>query len=170
LVIHRIIESVKARDYSLVVIELFVVIFGVFIGLQVSNWNDARVDRSRAHAYLERIRADLDEDLVNYRDRLRFWEEVSAYGALGLRYANTGDLEGHTNWDLLLAYFQASQLAEFYTTRSTYDELKSAGELGLISDPELSNLLARYYTNANNPVLTERPAYPVARIRCTVGR
>lgn len=139
--------------------ELFVVIVGVFIGIQVSNWNDARIDRVRAQSYLERIRADLESDIVNYQDRLRLWEEVSAYGGLGLTYANTGSMEGLTEWDLLLAYFQASQLAEFHTTRSTYDELKSGGELGLIRDLELRNLLARYYTNADNPVLSERPAY-----------
>lgn len=50
-------------------------------------------------------------------------------------------------------------MAEFYTTRSTYDELKSAGALGLIHNLELREKLARYYTEASNPVLTERPAY-----------
>jgi len=59
----------------------------------------------------------------------------------------------------LLAYFQASQLAEFYTTRSTFDELKSGGALGLIENLKLRGQLARYYTEADNPVLTERPAY-----------
>lgn len=141
------------------VVELLIVIVGVFIGLQVSNWNEARIDRNRAISYLERIRADVDADIVNYRDRLRFWEEVSAYGVAALGYANTAEMGELTWWDLLLAYFQASQLAEFYTTQSTYEELKSGGELGLIRDLELRNLLARYYTNADNPVLTERPVY-----------
>lgn len=103
----------------------------------MSNWNDERIERNRAHSYLERIRADLDADIYNFRDRLAFWKQVSAYGEFGLDYANTGDLGAATQWDLLLAYFQASQLAEFYTTRSTYDELRSSGALGLISGLEL---------------------------------
>jgi hypothetical protein len=117
------------------------------------------LDQVRAQSYLERILADLDADISNYRNRLEFWETVSAYGSAGLAYADSGDIEGLTQWDLLLAFFQASQLAEFYTTRSTYEELKSGGELGLIADLELRKLLARYYTNADNPVLSERPAY-----------
>jgi len=116
----------------------------------VSNWNDSRIDRDRA---------DLVSDILNYQDRLRFWKEVSAFGSMGLTYARTGNMDGLTEWDLLLAFFQASQLAEFQTTRSTYDELKSGGELGLIRDLELRNLLASYYTNADNPVLSERPTY-----------
>jgi len=159
LVVRRIIESLRSRNFSIFAVELFVVILGVFIGIQVSNWNDARLDQVRAQSYLERILADLDADISNYRNRLEFWERVSAYGSAGLAYAESGNIEGLTKWDLLLAFFQASQLAEFYTTRSTYEELKSGGELGLIADLELRKLLARYYTNADNPVLSERPAY-----------
>ena len=157
--VRRIIESLRSRNYSVFAVELVVVVIGVFIGIQVSNWNDARLDRVRAQGYLQRIAADLDADISNYRDRLEFWESVSAYGAVGLGYANSGSMLGLTKWDVLLAYFQASQLAEFYTTRTTYEELKSGGELGLIANLELRKSLAGYYTNADNPVVSERPAY-----------
>lgn len=157
--LRRIVESFVVRNWSVVITELFVVIVGVFIGIQVSNWNDARIDKTRARSYLERIRADLDADIVNYRNRLQFWDAVSGYGAQALGYSETGSLGDRTEWDLLLAFFQASQLADFYTTSVTYDELKGAGELGLIEDLELRNLLAYYYTNADDPTLTERPAY-----------
>lgn len=159
MILRRLVARLRDGDYSALAAELFIVIVGVFLGIQVSNWNDARVDRARAHSYLERIRADLDEDIRNYRDRLGFWEEVSTYGRQALDYANTREPGSATEWELLLAFFQSSQMAEFYTTQSTYDELKSGGELGLIGDLELRKQLARYYTNANNPVLTERPAY-----------
>lgn len=149
MVIRRILESLGSRNFSMFVVELLIVIVGVFIGLQVSNWNEARIDRNRAISYLERIRADVDADIVNYRDRLCFWEEVSAYGVAALGYANTADMGKLTWWDLLLACFQASQLAEFYATQSTCEELKSGGELGLIRDLELRNLLARYYTSVH---------------------
>ncbi len=159
MVVRRIVESLRSRNFSVFAVELVVVIIGVFIGIQVSNWNDARLDRVRAHGYLERILADLDADISNYRDRLEFWEDVSAYGERALGYAGNGQIDGLTQWDLVLAFFQASQLAEFYTARSTYEELKSGGELGLIANLELRESLGRYYINADNPVLSERPAY-----------
>lgn len=156
---RRIAEHVKAHNWFAVGIDFLIVVVGVFVGIQVSNWNSERIDRIKARAYLERIRADLDADLANYADRLDFWGKVSAYGAEGLHYAETGDPGDRTQWALLLAYFQASQVAEFITTRTTYDELKSGGELGLISDLELRDGLAQYYAGATNPALTERPAY-----------
>lgn len=157
--IRRIVDKLKSQNFSVAGIELVVVILGVFIGIQVSNWNDGRKDETRALAYLERIRADLDSDIANFQNRLSFWAHTSEYGKQGLDYAATENAQDLTEWDLLLAYFQASQLAEFFTTRAAYDELISGGELGLIRDLELRNSLANYYTNADNPALSERPVY-----------
>lgn len=84
---------------------------------------------------------------------------VSEYGRAGLAYSESGDARGASQWRLLLSYFQASQLYEYFTTSVTYDELRGAGEIDLIGDVALRNALAGYYTNAANPVLTERPAY-----------
>ena len=83
MIIRRIVENLRARNLSVAAVELFVVVVGVFIGIQVSNWNDARIDQSHARSYLERIRADLDADIASYRDRLGFWGHVSEYGAQG---------------------------------------------------------------------------------------
>ena len=159
MILRRVIEHFRRQEWTAIAIDFVIVVAGVFVGIQVSNWNANRIDRIKAHSYLERIRADLDADLAGYADRLDFWGKVSTYGARGLDYAETGDAGGQSQWDLLLAYFQASQVAEFITTRTTYDELKSGGELGLISNLELRNGLAQYYAGAGNPALTERPAY-----------
>lgn len=159
MLLRRVIEHVRKQQWTAIGIDFVIVVVGVFIGMQVANWNEERVDQQRAHSYLERIHADLETDLANYRDRLAFWGKVSEYGRAGLAYAETGDAAGASQWRLLLSYFQASQLAEYFTTSVTYDELKSAGELHLIGDVALRNQLAGYYTNAANPVLTERPAY-----------
>jgi len=157
---RRVYEHVRTHNWFAVAIDLLVVIIGVFIGIQVANWNAAQIDDKRSYQYLERIRGDLDADLANYKNRLAFWRQVRNYGGQALAYAETGDPHGLTQWQLLLAYFQASQLAEFYTTESTYEELKSAGELGLIADIRLRDSLAAYYTvGTRDPVFTERPEY-----------
>ena len=159
MILRRLSQSLKEQNWTAIVIEFILLVSGVFLGIQVANWNAERVDNERAQAYLERIRDDINADLNNYQDRLRFWGDVSNYGAKGLAYAETGDAKGVTQWDLLLAYFQSSQVAEFYTTDSTFEELKSAGELGLIKDTHFRDELSQYYSLGFNPLLTERPRY-----------
>jgi hypothetical protein len=159
MLLRRIIDHLRRQEWTAIAIDFVIVVVGVFIGIQVANWNEARVNEARASGYLERIHNDLEANLTNYRDRMDFWAAVSDYGRKGLAYADTGRTGDMTKWDMLLAYFPASQVAEFLTTATTYEELKSAGELGLITNIDLRNALGAYYTNAGNPTLTTRPAY-----------
>lgn len=159
MILRSITKHVREQNWFAVGLDFLIVVVGVFIGIQVANWNTSRIDEARAQAYLERIVLDLDTDLANLADRKRFWGQVSHYGAMGLGYAKTGSVEGTPHWAVLLAYFQASQVAEFITTQATYDELRSAGDLELIRNLEIRNRLARYYNFGAAPTVVERPAY-----------
>jgi hypothetical protein len=164
MILRRVIEHFRRQEWTAIAIDFVIVVLGVFVGIQVSNWNAARADIARGAAYLQRIGADVDADLAAYDDRLKFWGEVADYGAAGLSFAETGAANGRSQWELLLGYFQASQVAELVTTSATWDEMRGAGDLGLVADLSLRSELARYYTYAGNPALSERPAYRV-RVR-----
>lgn len=159
MLLRSVIKHVRNQEWTAIAIDFVIVVVGVFVGIQAANWNEVRANESRTRGYLERIHTDLEADLANYQDKIRFWNAVSNYGRTALSYADTGRMRDRTQWNLLLAYFQASQVAEFWTESTTYDELKSAGELNLIANLDLRSALARYYTEAGNPALTERPAY-----------
>src|SRR5687768_7558438 len=159
MLLRRVIQHVRKQEWTAVAIDFAIVVVGVFAGIQAANWNEMRADEARARGYLERIHNDVEADLANYANRIGFWKSVSNYGRIGLDNADNRRSPEQTQWDLLLAYFQASQVGEFWTRSTTYEELKSAGELNLIANLGLRNALARYYTEAGNPALTERPAY-----------
>ncbi len=159
MILRRITEHVKAQNWFAVALDFLIVVVGVFIGIQVSNWNDARVDQLRALGYLERIDANLEADMLDLEKRTRFWRQVADYGATGLNYAETGDAGAHSAWELVLAYFQSSQVSELIPSQATYDELKSAGELGLMSNLDIRNALTNYYIFVATPSVTERPPY-----------
>ncbi len=161
MILRSITKHVRDQNWFAVGLDFLIVVVGVFIGIQVANWNDARVDEGRARAYLERIGLDLDADLATLADRKGFWHQVSRYGETGLRYARTGTADDTSHWAVLLAYFQASQVAEFITAQATYDELRSAGDLELIRNLEIRNALASYYNFGAAATVVERPEYRV---------
>ncbi len=158
MLLRRVIEHFRKQEWTAIAIDFVIVVVGVFIGLQVANWNEARAGQARAQSYLERVRGDLDADIVSYADRLSFWSTVADYGRSGVGYAE-GQRTGQSQWEMLLAYYQASQVAEFSTIDTTWRELTAAGELDLISNLPLRNALSLYYATATNPILTERPDY-----------
>lgn len=159
MILRRLTKHVNDQNWFAVGLDFIIVVFGVFIGIQLGNWNAGRADDARAETYMERLGSDIDTDIINARRKLVFWSEVSAYGRLGLDYAETGQASGKSEWQMLLAYFQASQVDEFFVTDTTYQEMRSAGELSLIKDEALRETLGNYYALSGNAVLTELPRY-----------
>lgn len=159
MLLRRIIEHVRSQNWTAIGIDFVIVVVGVFIGIQAANWNDVRVEEARAGDILERFQADLQADLENFDHRMFFWQTVEEFGEKGLAYSAGRSNEDLEPWDAVLAFFQASQVGEYYTSSATFDELKSAGELNLVRNVDLRNALAGYYNEAYNPTLTERPVY-----------
>ena len=159
MLLRRITRHVKDQNWTAIAIDFAIVVTGVFLGIQLGNLNEQRADQQRGQDYLQRIVADLDADIAGYERRIQFWSVVSDYGIDATTYADTGDAGNKSQWQLLLAYFQASQLEEFYSSDTTYEELKSAGELGLLDNTALRDQLATYYRESGNPIFSERSRY-----------
>jgi hypothetical protein len=64
MILRRVIEHVKTQHWTAIWIDLLIVILGVFIGIQVSNWNSERADRSAEKRHLEEIAEDLRADIA----------------------------------------------------------------------------------------------------------
>ncbi len=145
MLLRRITEHVKAQNWFAVGIDFLIVVVGVFIGIQVSNWNDARADQTRGYEYLERLRSDLTGDANAIKERIEFNESVREYGDKALAYAEARESERSADWPTVLAFFQASQLWRYFSNDATYGEIRSAGELGLIRNQDRRAALAEYY-------------------------
>ncbi len=55
MILRRLAEGVRQQDWFTVVVEVLIVVVGIFLGLQVDGWNKARQDRLLEQEYLERI-------------------------------------------------------------------------------------------------------------------
>jgi hypothetical protein len=47
MILRRIVESIRSQSWAVAFMELFIVVVGVFIGLQVDTWNDTRLEEKR---------------------------------------------------------------------------------------------------------------------------
>ena len=145
MILRRLTQSLKEQNWTAIWIEFILLVTGVFLGIQVSNWNAARADDARAQAYLDRIYGNLETDLQSIERREVLWPQVITYGKAAIRYAETGERVDGSAWKTVLAFYQASQLWQWAHSDSTYQEMRSGGELGLIRDDKLRDALAQYY-------------------------
>jgi hypothetical protein len=136
----------KEHDWTSVLIELTIVVAGVFIGLQVSNWNDARKESARGDEYLRRMHEELLKDSRSLEDLSRFWTQVRSYGLIAIACAEDGTLDQGSAWKTLLAYYQASQVWPYRKSDVTFQEIRSSGDLLLIRNPSLRARIANHYS------------------------
>lgn len=145
MILRRLAQSLKDQNWTAITIEFVLLVLGVFLGIQVSNWNESRHEAQRARGYLSRIHDDLSADLASLQRHRVFWQKVIGHGHDAIGYAETGTLVDGSAWKTLLAFYQASQLFPLITRDTTYQELRNAGELALITDESLRAELALYY-------------------------
>lgn len=161
--LRRITAHLKEQNWTAVILDFVIVVIGVFVGLQVSNWNEARHDAVRGDEYLERIHSDLVADVAALDRRAAFWADVADYGATALDFAENGRLKNSSAWETLQAFYQASQIWSYTTSDGTYRELIAAGDLGLVRDPGLRGSLADYYVTGGRRLARLVDVIPVYR-------
>ncbi|MEO1323223.1 MAG: hypothetical protein AAFV59_09480 [Pseudomonadota bacterium] len=60
---RRVAKHVKARDWAAVLLDFVIVVAGVFIGIQLGNWNDDRQTRQSFYAAQNRVLAETRANL-----------------------------------------------------------------------------------------------------------
>jgi hypothetical protein len=144
--LRRVMAHVKAQDWTAVGIDFAIVVIGVFVGIQVSNWNEERGTSRKAAIFSDRLRADLREENWRYQFLNEYYRDVHAAAQ------KTADaLSGKTtlsNEDLLVNAYRATQYKQGASRRATYDQLISTGNIGLIKDEALLGTAVRAYSIA----------------------
>lgn len=64
MILRRLADAVRQQDWVTVAIETLIVVFGVFIGLQVNNWSGARASRAAYAEALIRFEAEIDRNIA----------------------------------------------------------------------------------------------------------
>ncbi len=139
----RVAEHVRTQNWTAIGIDFLIVVLGVFVGIQVSNWNAERTERQRGAEFTERLRADLRGEHWVYQFMIAYYSDVRDAANLAVA-ALEGDAQ-LPNHDLLVAAYRATQYREGARRRDTYDELVSTGSLGLIADQALLARAAAIY-------------------------
>ncbi len=143
MILRRVIEHVREQNWTAVGIDFFIVVLGVFVGIQVSNWNAERESRQRGAEFAERLREDLRGERWLYEFLIEYYRDVRDASETAVD-ALTGKstISSH---DLLVNAYRATQYRQGARLRSTYDELVSTGSLGLIEDKALLATAASAY-------------------------
>lgn len=159
MLLRRVIQHVREQQWTAIAIDFVIVVVGVFIGIQVSNWNQARLDRHKAASYRQRLVDELQFNAHQFRQQKAYYQMVKRHGLAAL--ASLEGRGGSVGEAFAVDAYQATQMDLSPPKRFVFDELVSAGLVGLLGGEALQELASDYYLSleTNVPQMSEAPPY-----------
>lgn len=146
MIFRRILEHVRRQQWTAIAIDFLIVVLGVFVGTEVSNWNAARITRQQGVEFSARLNSDLREEAWYYHYLIEYYGDVLANAERAL--ATLEERTSASDEALLISAYRATQYIESARRRTTYDEITSTGAIGLISNQTLRETAIRVYTSS----------------------
>lgn len=146
MIIGRLTQGVRERDWFAVIVELLVVVVGIVAAFQVDRWWESRGARLDEAMYISRLAADVEKDLADV-------EYAMSLANVRLDFADfMGEVAADPTKALdRPAYFIVAVQQAAYTyipsvASQTYDDMSATGNLRLIRDQDVRQALRDYYT------------------------
>lgn len=163
MILRRVISHFRDQEWTAIAIDFAIVVLGVFVATQVSNWNDNRETRQRAAVFSARLTDDMRYEAWSYEYLIDYNKDVRT-GAKAAIDSLNGKAPLSDEQFLINAY-RATQYKYMDRGRATYDELVSTGEIGLIADNTLrTTAISLFTTDLIDVVAEEARAAPFREI------
>lgn len=124
MIIKRMVRYLSAQDWNAVAIEFVIVAAGVLMGIQVSNWNDDRLEKTRVSQQVASLRTELQGNLGTIKRYQRQVEsQLGDVIALQSAFDQPGTGEAGIDGKLMNVFRISSMILE----TTAYDELTQTG-------------------------------------------
>lgn len=162
MLLRRVRDHAKAHNWFGVGVDLLIVVLGVFLGTQVSNWNADRLAHEAGDTYRARIVRDLENNDADLAAREAYYRQVRGFG---LEVLSALDGSARVSDErLLIAAYQASQIYPRPQNRASYDEVIATGALNALGDVDTRDRIANYYVGLETSDATFRTVPPYREI------
>lgn len=143
--LRKLSEAIRTQDWFAVIIEVLVVVVGIFLALQVDAWNESRKERALETRYLERLDADIENDIEAMEFGLDLAWDRHEMGQMLLEALDDPTVATNDPTRFVTAIEQAGWTFVPPINDTTFEEIKFSGNLGVISNEDLRQAISGYY-------------------------
>ncbi|MEZ5921716.1 MAG: hypothetical protein R3C60_10245 [Parvularculaceae bacterium] len=139
MILRRVIEHVKAQHWTAVFLDFVIVVAGVFIGIQLGNWNEARHERNMEARVIARLHDEVAA-LVAARGEGRAFADYVGDGldeAAQTLFSGDGDLSPDACRAIALSHIYAAQPDEI----PVIEDLIATGRMDVIRNQPVRGAL-----------------------------
>jgi hypothetical protein len=137
MILRRVIEHVRDQHWTAVAIDFVIVVIGVFVGIQVSNWNQAVIEQREARGAMQRLEEDLRLSIRLTQSGIDFMSDNARYSDLVFDHLAACELPEGDRAAFATGLYRLGKIVPARLVRTTFDELRDSGRLGLIGSEDL---------------------------------
>ncbi len=158
MILRRVIAHFKKQEWTAIAIDFIIVVGGVFMGIQVQQWNNERADRKREQDYLARVLADIDlsiETTAQSTGRLEAYSAGQKLVVESLRACSLPDAQKDAFAD---GVSDIAKIGPSVFVLNTMQEMLSAGNFSIIRNSAIRDILnglerdSQYQANVFNAI------------------
>ena len=150
MILRRLSANLRAQNWTAIAIEFVIVVVGVFIGTQVSNWNQARLEKKATSRMLEQLRPEIQNQFEFFDSARVYYRTTRPYADRALAgWANDPKVDDN---QFVIAAYQASQIYGIGINAQNWALTFGGNQMRDIDDPMLRRNLAVVLTADYEPV------------------
>jgi hypothetical protein len=131
-------------------IEIIVIILGISITLALEEWRDSNREKHLGNIYLRNLLTDVEVDLNNLATVSSSTQRILERGNELLEYVRNPAVKPISDSQVNADVRSILGRPKFLSQDATFSDLKSSGNLHLVKDIQLKNLLFDYYSQTTN--------------------
>lgn len=144
MILRRVIEHVRAQDWFAVALDFLIVVVGVFMGLQVQEWNTERKEAIQERKYLERLHGEVKTAVDEMRNLNALYNYTQSQLQIALDVINDSASVEKLTGSQCASIFFSHVYEQDYQGLPTVEELLTSGRLSTLRHDELRSLLAKH--------------------------
>jgi len=110
MILRRVIEHVRTQNWTAIAIDFVIVVVGVFMGIQLGNWNEARHLKPQEATYLRQLKDEIRDNAAAAQLQSPYTDLLISGGETGLAFLEGDGTCSASCEDLVISFFHASQL------------------------------------------------------------
>ena len=150
MITRRITQAVTQQNWSAALIELLIVVIGIFLGLQASSWYEGRAEADLETAILDRLKVDFENIRGETEAAIEFHQDIID-GLDRLRVVlDTGTISDGNRTAVLYSLGNVLSMDTGGGESATYQEMLASGRVRLLHDHDLVSALSEYQERFDN--------------------
>jgi len=160
MILRRVIDHFRKQEWTAIAIDFLIVVIGVFVGLQVSNWNGQRQTRHLEGYYLSSLSQEIEENIEAFDNWKTLESQRREMAGDFVRALNASASTDQELYDAGVQFMtEAWWLPYFNPTMTVFNDMNETGNLQVIRNKALrESVIALYkdYTTSAESLQTNK--------------